>query len=207
MLDVIDMQPFEAFVTINGQYCYTKDQVLFDSPICQEDIETVVSQVKAGVYDCQFQEFDCFYVNARTPRVVAMEQYVDQHYEVRDIDRALSHKVYQLNAYLYPGEEHKLMDAVTSLKYSRWSDKFIDVMSQDGGKEKGISCMLDYFGFDPSEVICFGDGGNDLGMFDICGHSVAVGEAQDCIKEKAEFITKNIEDAGIAYALEQLGLI
>lgn len=207
MLECIDITPFEAYVTINGQYCYTKDQVIYNQPIEKNTMECVVKGIQEGRYDCLFQEKDLCFASRRTERVRAVEELVSETYEVRDVSHALTHDVYQLNAYLCPGEEHLLMNDVRGLKYSRWDDNFIDVMPCEGGKEKGISCMLEHFGLSPEEVICFGDGGNDIGMFELCGHSVAVGDAQDCIKERAEFITKQIEDDGIAYALEKLELI
>ena len=67
--------------------------------------------------------------------------------------------------------------------------------------------MLEHFNLSADEVICFGDGGNDIGIFDVCAHSVAMGNAQDCIKDKSEFITHDIDDDGIYFACKQLGLI
>lgn len=207
MLDIIDTTPFEAAITINGQYCIAQDKVLYSCPISKHDIEIVVAQVKQGLYSCQFQELDCYYVSDRSQRVIDVEQFVNQHYEVRDISRALTHDVFQLNAYLYPGEEHLMFDQTHDLKYARWNDKFIDVMPCEGGKSKGARIMLEHFNLSADQVICFGDGGNDMGIFDVCAHSVAMGNAQDSIKDKSEFITRDIDDDGIYFACKQLGLI
>ncbi|EFL43806.1 Cof-like hydrolase [Fannyhessea vaginae PB189-T1-4] len=207
MLDVLDTSYFDAFVTINGQYCYKGDTVIYSCPINPRDIETIVSQVNEGMYPCQFQELDCVYVNTRCERVIQMEQFVNQHYDVQDISRALTHDVYQLNAYLHPGEEHLLLDATHDVKIARWSDLFIDVMPTKGGKSNGVRSMLEYCNLSPREVICFGDGGNDSGMFSLCENSVAMGNAQDEIKAQASFITDDIDDDGIYHACERLGFI
>ena len=50
----------------------------------------------------------------------------------------------------------------------------------------------------------FGDGLNDLELFDYAGISVAMGVSHEKIKEKADYITKTLEEDGIFDALEGL---
>ena len=56
----------------------------------------------------------------------------------------------------------------------------------------------------PDNVMVFGDGLNDLELFDYAGISVAMGISHDNIKEKADYITKTLEEDGIFDALEGL---
>jgi len=57
------------------------------------------------------------------------------------------------------------------------------------------------------EMMCFGDGENDLPMFASCAYPIAMDNAMPLVKEKAWAITgKNTED-GIAQALKQYVLI
>ena len=53
----------------------------------------------------------------------------------------------------------------------------------------------------------FGDGLNDLELFDYAGISVAMGISHDNIKEKADYITKTLEEDGIFDALERFGMV
>lgn len=51
----------------------------------------------------------------------------------------------------------------------------------------------------------FGDQGNDMSMFEVAGFSkIAMGNAIDSIKDKADFVTKSNDEAGIAYAINKL---
>lgn len=207
MLDILDTSLFDAFVIINGQYCFVGDEVIYSNPIDKVDIKTMVSQVKQGVYACQFQELDRCYVDAHTDRVRAMEQFVNQKYEDVDITRALSHDVYQVNAYLHPGEEHLLVDACPHIKIARWADLFVDVMPLIGGKSLGIKKMIEHLHIDSENTICFGDGGNDVGMFSVCGTPIAMGNAQDELKQLATFITDDVDNNGIYNACVRMGFI
>ena len=56
-----------------------------------------------------------------------------------------------------------------------------------------------------SEVMIFGDQGNDMSMFEVADfNKVAMGNAIDAIKDKADFVTKSNDEAGIAYAINKL---
>ena len=46
----------------------------------------------------------------------------------------------------------------------------------------------------------FGDGPNDMEIFDYVGLKIAMGNAVPELKEKADFVTKTVEEDGILYA-------
>ena len=58
-----------------------------------------------------------------------------------------------------------------------------------------------------AESLCFGDGGNDLGMFDAVGTSIAMGNGNSEVKEMADFVTDGVDENGIWNACVRLGLI
>ena len=49
-------------------------------------------------------------------------------------------------------------------------------------------------GFKPENVLTFGDGLNDLELFDYAGLAIAMGNAQDALKAKADYVTKNLKE-------------
>ena len=55
--------------------------------------------------------------------------------------------------------------------------------------------------------MAFGDGGNDMQMLQYVSLAVAMGNAGDELKSIADFVTKDVDDEGIAYALKHYGLI
>lgn len=52
--------------------------------------------------------------------------------------------------------------------------------------------------------LLFGDGYNDLSLIEYCGYGVAMENAVDEVKERANYITLSNNDNGIAYCLKQL---
>lgn len=54
------------------------------------------------------------------------------------------------------------------------------------------------------ETIAIGDDNNDLSMFEQVGYKVAVDNAIDTVKEKADEITLSNDEDGVAVFLEKL---
>ena len=52
-------------------------------------------------------------------------------------------------------------------------------------------------------MICCGDGFNDLSMIKYAGLGVAMANAQDIVKEAADFITLSNDEDGVAYVIEK----
>ncbi|MBQ3584815.1 MAG: HAD hydrolase family protein, partial [Lachnospiraceae bacterium] len=53
------------------------------------------------------------------------------------------------------------------------------------------------------EMICCGDGFNDISMIQIAGLGVAMENAQDVVKEAADYITLSNDDDGILQVIKK----
>lgn len=60
-----------------------------------------------------------------------------------------------------------------------------------------------YYNIERNEVMAIGDWDNDIPMIEYAGFGVAMGNASDGLKERADFITKSNEENGVAYALQK----
>lgn len=82
-----------------------------------------------------------------------------------------------------------------------------DVVEQGFSKAHGIQRICDHFNIEPENTYAFGDSPNDLPMFEIASVGVAMGNADEKVKEKADLITDPIDQDGIYQACIKLGLI
>ncbi|MBQ6546774.1 MAG: HAD family hydrolase [Bacilli bacterium] len=78
----------------------------------------------------------------------------------------------------------------------------IDINHYNISKGTGITKLLEYLNIDKKDSLCIGDFYNDLEMFEECNIRVAMGNAVEEIKEKADFITKSNNEDGVAYFLD-----
>ncbi len=74
-------------------------------------------------------------------------------------------------------------------------------------KSSGVKVLADRWGLSMAEMMCFGDGANDVEMLQACGIGVAMGNGCDAAKQAADYVTKRIEEDGIDHALRHYGLI
>ena len=82
------------------------------------------------------------------------------------------------------------------------SESAAEVMAADLTKASGIAHVLSYLGADASSTVGIGDGENDIEMIETCHLGIAMGNACDALKEKADYITADIDDDGLAKAME-----
>ncbi|MDO4467893.1 MAG: Cof-type HAD-IIB family hydrolase [Bacillota bacterium] len=194
---------FDGWVTMNGQYVYTKDQLIRSLTIPSVQLEPALNYLESHSIFSNF---------ATQERIVSnSSNYPEFAYkgEVWEKKQILDHNIYQMMVYLEEGnpEEEGFFDILTSCKSARWHPSFMDVIPKDGGKNKGIDAILEHFGIPLAETIAFGDGGNDIAMLEHVAIGIAMGNARDNVKEKADYVTSNIEDNGIYNACKYFGII
>jgi Cof subfamily protein (haloacid dehalogenase superfamily) len=73
-------------------------------------------------------------------------------------------------------------------------------------KKTAIETVIQHLEKDKSETIAFGDGHNDLSMFEAVELGIAMGNAQDVLKDVADIVTLTHDEGGIAQALAELEL-
>ena len=74
-------------------------------------------------------------------------------------------------------------------------------------KATGMDSIIRYFNADIKDTIAIGDGFNDLPMFEKAHLSVAMGNAPQEIKDKADIITTSLDEDGVYNAFKELKLI
>ena len=119
-----------------------------------------------------------------------------------------TNEIYQMYSFTEEQVEDTIPTSVTDrVEVVRWHPVSCDIMPKGGSKASGIASVLAHLNIDRADAWAFGDGLNDMEMFEAVGFAVAMGNAVPELKERADYITKNIEEHGIEHALKDLGLI
>ena len=79
-----------------------------------------------------------------------------------------------------------------------------DLVLENTAKSTGLVELLDYLKINADDVIAAGDGYDDVCMFDVVGTSIAVGNANEKLKEIATYIADTVQNDGVAKMLEKL---
>lgn len=81
---------------------------------------------------------------------------------------------------------------------------YCDIVKEGFDKAKGIQSVMNYLHC--TSYLAFGDSNNDLGMLKDARIAIVMGQGTNEAKAYADYITKAVDEDGIAYAVEQLHL-
>lgn len=83
---------------------------------------------------------------------------------------------------------------------------FLELVPKGIDKAQSLTVLLKEIGMTKDEMIAVGDGFNDLSMIKYAGLGVAMANAQDTVKEAADFITLSNDEDGVAHVVEKFCL-
>ncbi len=79
----------------------------------------------------------------------------------------------------------------------------LEFFNQETSKGLSILRYANELGISQDEIICIGDGMNDISMIEVAGLGVAMDNACDELKEVADYVTKSNNDAGVAHVINK----
>jgi Cof subfamily protein (haloacid dehalogenase superfamily) len=104
-------------------------------------------------------------------------------------------------------KRQELMDRFSSQLYVTQSAfDLLEFLHPEVSKARGLHTVAQDLGIQPAEIVAIGDGHNDIGMLQLAGLGVAMGNADDEVKRVADYITLSNAEEGVADAIEKMVL-
>jgi len=89
------------------------------------------------------------------------------------------------------------LEIVDSSKYN------IEITRKGVSKGKAVAILANFYNLKREEIITIGDSENDLSMIEYAGLGIAMGNATDIVKQKADYITDSNDNEGVASAINK----
>ena len=206
LLDEAKQLPMDFFILANGQLVLKGDEIIYENAIDPDVIHELLAEANAnGVY----LGFNSATHSSVTGMTDAMHEAFATYYStIPEVSKSIDRHgaIYQM-WYLSEDVTDVIEKFKDKLTFHPWLTNGADVVPIGVSKAVGLTKTLEILGDAlPKKVIFFGDGSNDLELVKMADIGVAMGNAIEPLKMIADFVTKNIEDDGIYYACEQLGL-
>ncbi|WP_147804850.1 Cof-type HAD-IIB family hydrolase [Alkalicoccus halolimnae] len=80
----------------------------------------------------------------------------------------------------------------------------LEITHHEATKGRGVQSLAGHYGIKLSEVMVIGDNENDLSMMDAAGYAVAMANAAESVKQRADIITGTNYESGVAQAVERV---
>ena len=205
--EIRDLKP-DFFVTLNGAYIEDKKgNIIYSDKIARDKVEEFIRWTKDVGIDYGLVASHAAKLSTRTDMI---SQAIDPIYPDLEVDPDFYQKedIYQMWTFEDKGDDLHLSDSLADkLRMVRWHQHSSDVVPISVSKATGVAKVVEHLGLKPENVMVFGDGLNDMELFDYAGISIAMGVSHEKIKEKADYITKTVEKDGIFDALEGFGMV
>jgi Cof subfamily protein (haloacid dehalogenase superfamily) len=99
--------------------------------------------------------------------------------------------------------KQRMLDCFAGRLYiSKSLPYFLEFASPDVTKAAGLEFLAEHLGFTRERTVAFGDGENDIELVDWAAYGVAVDNADDRVKEIADFVCPSVDEEGVAQVLE-----
>lgn len=217
-------------VCYNGQYIFTRDQVLYAQQLNKSviyravkyavakrreiSLGTATGLIGSNIINMGTSRFGQM-ISSLLPKSWARHVKLTFKHVVRRIKpqnptnllTIVREPIYQIVLVATKEETAALEAKFPQLTITRSSPYSADLISKGMSKLVGIERVGQFFGFDVHEVMAFGDSENDLDMLAGVGIGVAMGNATDAAKKAAVYTTTSNNQDGIAKALAHYGLI
>lgn len=207
-------------IASNGAYIREKDRnkVIYSSTLSIEECKKILGIIKNYDFKVYFNTFNT---------IISPKPY-PKGYTYLEMNEDLSDDM-KINLHVNPNLEEefvnrdgeilkaicisedystlkKAKDEIINLKsfevVSSLGDNF-EVMKKGISKGNAVKILTEFYGFKREEVICIGDGENDLSMIKYAGLGVAMGNAPDYVKKEADYITETNDKDGVAEIIEK----
>ena len=201
---------YDGIMSVNGGHCLMADgTVIFSTPVCKEDVKRMTEeQEKTGMA--------VVYAGNKEAVLTApkgIPSAVKEVFNLLDIPlpplcpctQALDMEVMQVIAFFPKSQsQHVMNDILKQCNETRWHPDFADCVAAGTDKATGIDAIISHYGFDISETMAFGDGGNDITMLRHAATGIAMGNADNNVKAAADIVTSSVDEDGIANILNGL---
>ncbi|MDT2661229.1 HAD family hydrolase [Enterococcus hulanensis] len=205
--NLLDELGLENIVCSGGMGVVIENKLVKNTPLDKEEAVAVIRQaeekgigVLVALDDSEkvYAQNDLFREQVG-PRQEPTEYFIDPAFNVAEVEN-----IYKFYLALSKEQDHLIPEPKSFAKL-RFVPEYI--MCQHDNKKQGILDVLDYFDRPQKDVVVFGDDVNDLVMFDKAWTSIAMGNAVDELKGKADYVTDRNVDDGIYNACRKFGWI
>ena len=205
--EVIRSTNIHSGIFMNGQVVIFKGELLIHHEIPKETIERLLQFAKENEHGITCYNIDAFKIIETVPFDKEAYEYI--HTPIPDVVPTF-HKEQVVNMMLLLSRDNNdeaYQQAFPELKFIRNFPYAMDVITAGNSKATGIRALIRTLNNKSITTYAFGDGANDLEMFQEVDFSIAMGNAIPLLKEKADYVSSANDKGGVIQGLKHYQLI
>lgn len=203
-----------GYIASNGAYAEIDNKILFNECLDNKELMTLLDFLEANkvIYMLEGQEFNYVQdINNEKIRSVINKANLNINYFKDKWDR----ETVKVNKIIAVAYDEKSFDLVCE-RFKEEGYAFMSNISNGGlfeiykakyTKGYGVEHLLNLLDISRDHAYAFGDGENDIEMFQAVKHGIAMGGYHEKLEPYAYDFTENVANEGIEKGLIKLGLI
>lgn len=200
---------FDGYVLANGANIKYQNHDLEKRFLNYKDVKELCQNLKKKNIEYVLQTSTLCYLNKENKCLLDFYKKCNIDFKNFCFDydeEEIMHKAVKIEVWVKDQEELDFaISCYGAFQYELHPDNHsMEIYAKNVSKATGILDVLRLLNIDIKDSYCFGDGPNDVEMFETVGHAIAMGNALDIIKERAESICLTVHEDGVAHKLKEL---
>lgn len=205
---IVDEIEVDTYVLCNGSAGYVRHELAHEVTLSKKSIMKLINIATENNDQIVFQSSNGLKRHFEVTGESLTKAYESLGWSIPDFDEMYWEQNSIIQAMLFCKPEDLQKYDINEFRYVSWHNKFgLDVIPKEGSKANTILKIAEENGFKREDIIFFGDGMNDIELMELSGIGVAMGNAENEVKEKADLITDSCNEHGIYNALKNMSLI
>jgi HAD-superfamily hydrolase, subfamily IIB len=211
--DEIKSVGFDGLVCGCGTYISLHDQVLLHQGITSEFCKQIVEDANRFGIESVMEGTDTIYFSTQlfNPKLIEIRDRFIHEYHANVSTLSDSDIIFDKFC-LWFSETADVQGFVDKYKdvfefINRDNFLFLEVVPKGFSKASGIEYLITHLDIPYDNTYALGDSMNDLAMLNYVKHSIGMGNSEDEVKEVVSYLTRDVDDHGVAYALAHFNII
>lgn len=200
--------PFDGYICMNGALVMMDGKHVYSHPIGKEQASEIVARCEKFSLPTVVFSLDKYGVSLKNEDTEKAFRMINlQNVPVVSLSDFNPDEIYQFTIFGDQCQESAVTEGLENNATSRWCPDFFDMNPSGISKAEGIEAIISRIGATKDEVMAIGDGGNDIEMIEYAGIGVAMGNAMEELKSKADYVTLPVDEDGVSHAFRHFGLL
>ncbi|WP_348920030.1 Cof-type HAD-IIB family hydrolase [Enterococcus rotai] len=196
----------DSAIVMNGQFIQVEGKKIYSDEFTYEECLKMYEQVKSLGHELSFYNDQQIWCSGHNDIVTNAYAFIHSQPPVIDHSTLKDKTVNMMLVLSEDGDEHYLKN-FPEMTFYRNGPYSIDTVRKGVSKGTGVQNLFKTLDLPNVPTFAFGDGINDLALFEACDNKIAMGNARKELKERSSFITKKNTEGGIVHALKHFDLI
>ncbi len=213
LAEELEMKKYGNYILSYNGACIINcgnDEIIYNKTLPQSCIKEIYDCIDASIFNLVTYQDD-YLICASEPNKHTYKEASINKIEIKVVDNFVEYVDYPVNKVLVTGDP-ELIDELKQTLRKKFKHMlnifcsypfFLEIMPSQIDKAHSLHKLLSSLRLSTDQMICCGDGENDITMLECAGLGVAMANAQSIVLEKADYVTKSNDEDGVLHVIRE----